>query len=156
MLDGLQVVYAEWLGGWRSVPDAGLRCCPGTGSRLAAHCTAVGKVLLAHLPEQERVRRAQQIVFRPRGRTAGGTYTSLLAELPSIAENGHAISDEDGSQGVSAVAVPVRDGSGVVAALGLSCSSGSSGAELLECHGRILGQSARRISTALGIVTSQA
>ncbi|MGH2833060.1 MAG: IclR family transcriptional regulator [Solirubrobacteraceae bacterium] len=155
VLDGPQVVYVEWLGGWRNVPGAGLRWCPGTGTRLAAHRTAVGMVLLAHLPEQERVGIARQIVFRRRGRTAGGSRASLLAELPSIAEKDYAISDKDGSPGVSEVAVPVRDGPAVVAALGLSCSSGSCGADLLERHGRILDQGARRISTALGAVTSK-
>lgn len=129
VLDGLQVVYVEWLGSWRNVPGAGLRGCPGTGSRLAAPRTAIGKVLLAHLPEQERARRARQIVFQPHGRTGRETRASLLAELPSIAEKGHAISDEDGGPGVSALAMPVRDGSMVVAAVGLSCSSGSSGAQ---------------------------
>lgn len=44
--DGLRVLYLDRLSGQRSVPVVSR-----TGSRLAMHATGVGKVLLAHAPE---------------------------------------------------------------------------------------------------------
>ena len=49
VLDGVEVVYVDRL----ECPQT-LRLFTETGRRVPAHCTSSGKVLLAHLPRQER------------------------------------------------------------------------------------------------------
>jgi DNA-binding IclR family transcriptional regulator len=69
--EGLEVLYLDRLSGRRSVPIVSR-----VGTRLPAHATAVGKILLAHAPDdvQEatlksltRVTRTQSPIRRPSG-----------------------------------------------------------------------------------------
>ena len=50
MLNRADIVYIELAPSFHNDVDLDL----DTGSRLPAHCTAMGKVLLANLPERER------------------------------------------------------------------------------------------------------
>lgn len=90
-----------------------------TGGRTAAHCSAGGKVILAHRPDLlEAVLRGG---LRP---STPNTITSpeeLLRHLEEVRAKGYAIADEELELGVRAVAAPVRDHTGeVVACLSLS------------------------------------
>lgn len=82
------------------------------------HCTAGGKVLLAHLPEP---RRAELLTASGMERLTERTVTlagALEAELAEVRSAGYAVAVEEYETGLNAVAAPVRDRSGsVVAAL---------------------------------------
>ncbi|MCI0689422.1 MAG: IclR family transcriptional regulator [Sporichthyaceae bacterium] len=99
-LVGSEVVYLD------SAPGAGMLAPrASTGMRVPAHCTALGKCLLAQLdPEQAR----RQLGAEPYpGRTAT-TMTSWAALGPALAEirqHGVAVSHEEYEQGLLAVAV---------------------------------------------------
>jgi DNA-binding IclR family transcriptional regulator len=92
---------------------------PGEGRPL--HCTAIGKVLLAALPQT----RVQMLLaempleaFTPRTITRKG---QLVRELSLVRSQGYAIDDEEFSQGIRCVAAPVRSFSQqVVGALGVA------------------------------------
>lgn len=93
-----------------------------TGERTHMHWTALGKALLAHLPES----RVERIVDRW-GLPAGTESTivdrgRLFDELERIRSRGFAIEDEERRIGVLAVAVPVMDvdAEDVVAAVSVS------------------------------------
>lgn len=94
---------------------------PRVGFGSAAHCSAVGKVLLAHSPPH-----LVERIIRTRGlpRFTPNTITdeqALLAELARTRERGYAIDDEEMEIGLYCVAAPVRDAHGeVVAALSVS------------------------------------
>ena len=86
-----------------------------------AHATAIGKVLLAHLPEAELkafLDRRELRPFTPKTVTA---VPILEQELVRVREQGYAFDDEEFAQGIRCLAVPVWNFTGhIVAALGIS------------------------------------
>jgi DNA-binding IclR family transcriptional regulator len=90
------------------------------GQRTPLHATSSGKVLLAHLPVEERKR----LVSLPLDAYTENTVVDpdrLLAELETVAAQGYAACFEELELGLHAVAVPVRGHRGeVVAAMSAS------------------------------------
>ena len=111
--DGSEVLYVDRLAGHASVPVVS-----EVGARLPLHATGVGKVLLAHSPEEVRTQ-----VLADLTRHTAYTITQpgrLAAELRRVQRDGFAQTDEEMSLGACSVAVPIRTTGGrVVAALGL-------------------------------------
>ncbi|RJX32458.1 MAG: IclR family transcriptional regulator [Desulfarculus sp.] len=90
------------------------------GHKLPAHCSGVGKVLLAHLPPEE----AKGIV-EERGLPAFTQHTittwkNLEAELQRIRAQGYALDNEEIEIGLKCVAAPVFFEGSVVAGLSVS------------------------------------
>jgi len=84
------------------------------------HCTAAGKSILAHLPD-ERIRE----IVDERGLPENTPKTitdrgELLEELERVRERGFAVADEEQMQGIRAVGAPVTDGEEVAGAIALS------------------------------------
>ncbi|MCX2954279.1 IclR family transcriptional regulator [Lentzea sp. NEAU-D7] len=90
------------------------------GQRTPLHATSSGKILLAHLPPDERKR----LVSLPLDSYTENTVVDgdrLLAELETVASQGFAACFEELELGLHAVAVPVRGHRGeVVAAMSAS------------------------------------
>ncbi len=111
-----QVLY---LGREEAAPSA---VFPSIVGRLVpAHCTALGKVLLAHLNPGER---RQLLAVRPLERRTARTITSLRrlnAELAGVLTRGYAVDNEELHEGVMCVGAPIRDhAEAVVAAISVS------------------------------------
>jgi DNA-binding IclR family transcriptional regulator len=91
------------------------------GQRGPVYCTALGKVLLAHLPEEERSRIIKQVKFH---RFTPRTITSprkLIQELTGIKKRGHALDRREIEEEVECIAAPIRDHTGkVIASLSVS------------------------------------
>ena len=112
VLEGSRALIVERLAGSRTQPT---RHSPG--GYLPLHCTAVGKVLLAHGPATLR-----EEVLRAPARYTPWTVTDPAAirrQLDAILAAGHAQSAQEHRQGVWSVAMPVNGRGRVVAALGL-------------------------------------
>lgn len=110
--DGVQVLYVDRLSGHASVPVVST-----IGSRLPLHATAVGKVLLAHAPSE-----IQSAVFGDLTRITRYTISqpgALSRQLDRVREDDFATTVEEMSLGACSVAVPIRAGGEVVAALGV-------------------------------------
>ena len=110
--DGRRVLHLDRLSGQRSVPVVSR-----TGSRLAMHATGVGKVLLAHAPED-----VQAKILSSLRRITPYTVTQptrLRVQLSQIRADGYATTTEEMTLGACSVAVPVCRGDEVVAALGI-------------------------------------
>ncbi|MFZ5846192.1 MAG: IclR family transcriptional regulator [Actinomycetota bacterium] len=111
--DGNQVLYLDRLAGRMSVPVVST-----VGSRLPMHATGVGKVLLAHAPEE-----VQLEVLSDLRRVTPHTITQpgrLRRELARVRHDGYATTHEEMTLGACSVAVPVRgDGDEVVGAVGI-------------------------------------
>jgi DNA-binding IclR family transcriptional regulator len=87
------------------------------GSRLPLHATGVGKVLLAYAPGE-----IQTAVLAKLTRITPFTVTQpgkLEAELRRVRQEGFAQTNEEMSLGACSMAVPVRAGEQVVAAIGM-------------------------------------
>jgi DNA-binding IclR family transcriptional regulator len=114
-LDGTQVVYLEKLPGLHPIGLMSSR----VGDRAPAHCTGLGKALLAHQPEAalRQAYRGGLTGFTPRTITRIG---ALLTEMEKIRQSGVAIDDEEHEPGVVCVAASVSDSRRVVAAISVS------------------------------------
>lgn len=93
----------------------------GVGARLPAYCTAMGRVLLAELPEE-----SLQEVLSGR-RFAGVTQhtitdrDALERRIRQVRRDGYALVEQELEVGLCSISVPIRDGAGItVAALNVS------------------------------------
>ena len=115
VLDHQSVLYIRILESRQAV-----RMSTIAGSRAPAHCTSVGKILLAHqLPEVVR-----EIVDNGLKRYTVNTITDpavLAEELAAIRAKGFALDDEEIEVGLRCVAAPIRNHSGrVIAAISVA------------------------------------
>ncbi len=115
VLDGSDVVYLEKLTGRRGPPLPSR-----VGGRMPAHCTGVGKSLLAFSPDAT----VAEVVASGLVRRTPRTITIpavLLRELADIRRSGLAFDREESTPGVVCVACPVLGRTGdVVAAVSIS------------------------------------
>ena len=120
VLDGPEILYVDRLPRRQSNVDLELH----TGSRLPAHCTSPGKLLLAYLPEEEQRELLAAMKLTKRCPNTITSKRALLDELATIHEEGVAVDDEELAAGLYAIAAPVRDHTReVVAAVSLEAQS---------------------------------
>ena len=84
--------------------------------RLPAHCSGVGKALLAYLPPAQLQRR---VASQGLPSFTSNTITDLRCleeELELIRERGYTVDNEEIMEGLRRVAAPIRNNSGVVCA----------------------------------------
>ncbi|HYM46812.1 MAG TPA: IclR family transcriptional regulator [Solirubrobacteraceae bacterium] len=151
VLDGTEILYVDRARSWRRGQrelDIGLQ----PGSRLPAYCTAMGKVLLAYLPERVQRDVLAQMKLRRNSENTVTSKHTLRTELEQVAEDGLAVNDQELRPGLRAIAVPIRDESrDVVAAIGLAASTDAIALqELIDALGPHLLATASRISARLG------
>ncbi|MFV0373018.1 IclR family transcriptional regulator [Microbacterium sp.] len=109
---------------------AGIRMYSRVGLSAPVHCTAVGKVLVAALPEPERERIALALRYERMTENTIRTPAAFLAELARVRAEGFARDHQEHETFINCIAAPVRDGSGaVVAALSMSAPTVSLSAE---------------------------
>ncbi|HET6211906.1 MAG TPA: IclR family transcriptional regulator [Micromonosporaceae bacterium] len=86
------------------------------GTRFPAYATSMGRVLLAGLPDDELEAYLGRVGLKPlTGRTVG-SVAALRAELARVRTQGWALVNQELEEGLRAVAAPIRDRSGRVAA----------------------------------------
>lgn len=115
VLDGVEIIYVA-----RFKTEQILQTDLHIGSKLPAYCTSMGKVMLAHLPQEE----MQSIVDRFRFvkltyRTQDSRET-LLTELERVRRQGFATNDEELSVGLRSIAAPVVRNERPVAAVNIA------------------------------------
>ncbi|MCR1784737.1 IclR family transcriptional regulator [Nocardioides carbamazepini] len=114
--DGTEVVYVAKIGGHRQA-----RSPSRTGGRMPMHCTALGKVLLAHADPAIRA----AVLSGPLPRRTPHTIVApglLEQQLDRALENGLAFEREESTPGLLCVAAPVLqpDGATAVAAVSVT------------------------------------
>lgn len=146
VLDGLEVVYVSKIDSTHSV-----RLISEVGSRLPAHCTAVGKVLLAGLGQQdlnERLKRRKLVALTPHSITSRST---LLAQLKEIRADGVAHERSESNPDAGCVAAPVVDASGDrVAAMSISIPTSRHSDEAWSRWEKLVREGAAELSARLG------
>jgi DNA-binding IclR family transcriptional regulator len=111
VLDQRDVVYVDKVGGVfaDTLPSR-------VGGRLPAHCTAVGKALLAYSPPAT-VSEYLATGLRRRTEASLATPAALEAAIVSIRNSGYATDRDETVPGVACVAAPIRNFDEVVAAV---------------------------------------
>jgi IclR family pca regulon transcriptional regulator len=119
------------------------------GSRLPAYCTALGRVLLAGLPENRLTAYLDHTELKPLTRKTTVSRPTFLEELRRIRGEGYAVVDQELECGLRAIAVPILSSQGhVAAALGVGAPTyrvstremQSRFLPLLQEHARVIGQ----------------
>jgi IclR family pca regulon transcriptional regulator len=128
ILDGPEIVYVARVPAKRIMAIA-----LNVGSRLPAHATSMGRVLLAYLAPEE-----LDVYFRTSTRERLTTRTvvdeaELRARLETVACRGWALVDQELEMGLRSVAAPIRDLHGNVrAAMNVSAHAGRVTVERME------------------------
>jgi DNA-binding IclR family transcriptional regulator len=106
---GLSAVYVEKL----DSPEQ-LRIHSRIGAAVPLYCTAVGKIMLAHMPDDERKQALPQLGLRRLTPNTVGNLQELEAELYRVRKNGYACDLEEHELHIRCVAAPIWDHAGAV------------------------------------------
>lgn len=145
VLDGADVLYVA------RIPTSRIMTIAlGIGTRLPAHCTSMGRVLLAELPADK----VTELVGPTIEAHTEFTITDpeeLERELAEIRRQGWALVDQELEIGLRSIAAPLRDSAGrAIAAINLSTHAGRTDVE--EIHRTFLPallRTAERLNDAL-------
>ena len=120
------------------------------GRRAPLHCTSIGKIFLAELPEEEF---AWWLSHTPLPAVTPRTITkpaSLRGIVSKVRKTGWAVSDDEFATGVVGCAVPIRNTDGkLIAGLGISVPSARLPLEKLTRFRSNMEKAARAIALAL-------
>ncbi len=151
VLDGPEILYVDRARSFRRGQE---KVGPDvhTGSRLPAYCTAMGKLLLANLPESDQRELIASIKLSKQGPNTITAKKALREELDELLEANFSVDDEELAKDLYTVAAPVRnEAREVVAAVDIAApSSMISLNELVDALGPHLISTADRISARLG------
>ena len=149
ILDHLSVLYIRVRESRQAV-----RMSQGLGSRAPAHCTSVGKALLAYQPAEI----VKQVIDNGLRRYTAATITDpakLMEELGTIRSRGYALDDEEIEDGLRCVAAPIRDHSGqVIAAISVAAPVQRMSKKSVQATIPPVQASAEAISRRLGYLPS--
>ena len=146
VLDGVDLVYLA-----RASSSAVMSPRFNVGGRLPAHCTSIGRVLLAELPEPLLGQRLLSMKFLPYTTRTVGSPEALRGCLDEVLRDGFAIADQQLEPGFRSIAVAVRNGGGDVVA-GINVIVPLARASVAQMPARYLQpllETARRLGTAL-------
>lgn len=146
VLDGGEIVNLEQI-----VPSARrVKNIGWVGRRMCPHCTAAGKVMLAHLSPQKLDRILPDELERFAPRTITKPH-ELKKELAQVRDQGYATAQEELEKGLNVVAAPVYDHTGGVrSAISVAGPAYRLPAELLPELAAVVMDTARQISEKLG------
>jgi DNA-binding IclR family transcriptional regulator len=146
VLEGVEAVYLE-----KVQPSPAVKILLSrTGARLPAHCSGVGKVLLANRDWDEVAAQLEEVGMSALTPNTITDVDALAGELTVIRERGYAYDMEEVSIGLCCVAAPIRDYSGeVVAAMSLSGPAYRFGDKKKALTAAIV-DATRRVSEAIG------
>src|SRR6266403_968668 len=106
---GLSAVYVEKL----DSPER-LRIFSHIGAAVPLYCTAVGKVMLAYMPDEEREQVLRQLDLKRMTANTAGSLQELQTELQRVRKNGYACDLEEHELHIRCIAAPIRNHEGAV------------------------------------------
>ena len=116
-----------------------------------AHCTALGKVILASLRPDQLERFLERVELKPSTEKSITEIPVLLREIAEIRRSGIAFDDGEFNPEVRCVAVPVKDFTGqIIGALGISGPIWRLSNQALQSRAKIVQAAANRLSAAFG------
>lgn len=117
------------------------------------YCSAVGKALISDFSLEELRELFGGETLKARTERTIKRVTDLFEECQRGASRGYAIDDEEHTEGVRCIAVPVRDYRGdIVAAIGMSAPSSRLPKQRIATVGELVKRAAAELSRELGFV----
>jgi len=127
------------------------------GRRAPAHCTSLGKAILASLPRQQVLEFVRTHGFRSYTRNTITRLSLLESELRRTRERGYAVDDEEREDGLRCIGAPVLDHTGrVVAAISIAGPAFRVGQDRLPALAASVMSAAARLSASLGYQQAKA
>jgi IclR family acetate operon transcriptional repressor len=134
-----------------AVPKEWPRWAMTEGRRAVAHCTSLGKVLLAYSPMDVVHATIEEYGWRPYTPHSIHDFERLAVTLAEVRERGYALDQEERRLGLCCVGAPIRDHTGtVIAALSISSKAERLMPILEDRCLPLLREAADRISFRLG------
>lgn len=125
VLDDTEIVYMA-RAAQRRVMSIGLM--PGT--RLPAHCTSMGRVLLGALPRDQARAIVERSDLTPRSPFSRTDPDEIMEKIDEARDKGYALNDQEIEAGLRSLAVPLRDSRDrIVAALNTGMAATHASAE---------------------------
>ena len=147
VLDNGRAVYVEKV----EAENSFIKMDIWVGHRLPVHTTAIGKVLVANLSDEEIVKILTLRGMEKKTRKSIVSQTKFLQEIAKVREHGAAIDNEENSANVRCLAAPIFDANGaVVAALGTSSTILQLDETNLPKIIELVKDAARKVSEELG------
>lgn len=120
------------------------------------HCTSVGKLFLANLPEEEVKSIVAQTGLPKRTKNTITNYAALKEELARILQRGYSIDNVEDQENVRCIATPIYNSQGqLIAAIGLSGTILTVTEEVMPSLIAKLNSCAQNISKDLGYFPAQ-
>lgn len=111
-----EIVYIDRIEGFQTV-----NMYTQIGKRAPVHCTALGKAMIAYLPESSLEHIVDKHGLPAKTPKTLTTLQHLKRELATVRRQGYAVDDEEVEENVRCLAAPIRDYDGrVVAAISVS------------------------------------
>ncbi|MEN6635640.1 MAG: IclR family transcriptional regulator [Clostridiaceae bacterium] len=104
VVENTEVVYLE-----RAEQFNSLRLYTQIGKREPLYCTALGKVLMAALPEEQFIHIAKHLTYKPYTPNSVTSFDAFAKEVQFAREHGYALDVEEHTVGSSCLAVPIFD-----------------------------------------------
>ena len=128
VLDEDEIVYVA-----RAATKRIMSVALNVGSRLPAYCSAIGRVLLANLPEAELAVYLDRVELAPLTTHTITSAQALRDVLETTRAKGFAVVDQELEIGLRSIAVPIRNANGrVVASMNVSAQAGRVGRKDME------------------------
>lgn len=132
-------------------PSRPIRFYATIGQRDAAHCTGLGKALLAGVTDEELAAIIERRGLPRRTERTVDSIDALRAQLEVVRARGYAIDDEESVPGLTCIAAPIRDDKDrVVASVSISGQSAEFTEPKLTRYIDAVKHAARQISTRMG------
>jgi len=124
---------------------------PLLGLRRLVYVSAVGKAIIAYLPEVERETLIGQLTLKAATPNTITDHAALQQELFRVQQQGYAVDDEETFIGVRCVAAPIHDSTNqVIASMGISGPASRVTAERINAIGLRIRMLADEFSLSLG------
>ncbi|MCF7890315.1 IclR family transcriptional regulator [Candidatus Bipolaricaulota bacterium] len=150
-LSETQIVYID-----KVESNSGFRMYSSPGKTAPLHATALGKVILAHLPKARLDDLIGKLDLSPHTKHTITSVEELREELTHIRRMGYAVDKEEFEEGVKCIAAPIHRHDGEVdAAVSLTGLAAQMSEEVIEQKAKLVMNYAGNISSKLGYSEEQ-